>query len=335
MSSAAPITTPSREANTITTHTLLIVIVNYKTPEVTIDCLRSLATEIPTVATTHVVVADNASGDESLARIQAAIDENRWTAWCSLVPLPKNGGFSYGNNRGYEAGPPADYVLLLNSDTIVHPGCLRTCIDTMERESDVGAMTCKLLNADGTVQVCTRRFPTPLRLIVRGLGLPWYLPSLFEWADTEDLHWDRAPTSRDVDWIIGAFILTRGEIVKKLGLLDEAFFFYGEDIEFSHRLSKHGWRRLYDPASATTHLGGSSSDPSRMAQAARSVQFWRGRYLVQRICYGRLAEFIVRAADTLLFGARALWHRFRSGKASDKYQYNHAAYETITSRLDL
>ena len=105
---------------------LLIVIVNYRTASLTIDCLRSLADEIPALGDTRVVVIDNASADDSPARISDAIVSNGWSAWAQLTPAERNGGFAYGNNAAIRpalsAGDPPQYVLLLNSDTIVRPG---------------------------------------------------------------------------------------------------------------------------------------------------------------------------------------------------------------------
>src|SRR5688500_13880044 len=105
---------------------LLVVIVNYRTADLTVDCLRSLAPEVAAVAGgVRVVVTDNLSGDDSVARIQRAIDDNGWGAWATLMPLPANGGFAYGNNAGIRPaleGPEnekPEYVLLLNPDTVV------------------------------------------------------------------------------------------------------------------------------------------------------------------------------------------------------------------------
>ncbi len=311
---------------------LLVVIVNFRTPDLTIQCLRSLVSQVRDVPSTRVIVTDNASGDDSISRIQAAIDAEGWAAWCTLVPLPKNGGFSYGNNRGIEAAPKAKYTLLLNSDTIVHEGCFKACLATMDRSPDIGLLGCKLLNADGSIQNGCRKFPTPWRLISCLIGLPFKVPSLFAQDDMEDPSWDRN-TTHDVEWICGAFLLIKGEAMEKLGPLSEAFFFYGEDIEISHRYMKAGYRRFYEPAGVTVHLGGASSDPTRMAKNARSANHWRGRYLVQRMCYGRLAEWIVRSFDITLHAMRGCYHRFRSGKTSGSFNYHRDVLLTIAKPL--
>ncbi|HEY4186200.1 MAG TPA: glycosyltransferase family 2 protein [Polyangia bacterium] len=279
---------------------ILVVIINYRTPELTIDCLTSLAPEIRAVPGTKVVLIDNASGDDSLPKLTAAIERHGWRDWVELIASPTNTGFAGGNNLGLETlkdHPEVRFVLLLNSDTLVEPGMLRYCLGVMEADRSLGLMSCLLLNADRTVQNTARKFPTPLRLVAQDLALPWVLPRLFAWADTEDPEWDRRGAARDVDWVGGAFMLVRRDVIDRIGGLDDGFFFYGEDAEFCHRIRANGWRVRYDPGAAIVHLGGASSDPARLAARQRNVLQWQARYLLQRRCYGRSAEWLVRGAD--------------------------------------
>ena len=319
MQRAAPVPVPKAAA---AAPPLLIVIVNFRTPDLTIECLRSLAPEVAALQGTRVVVVENGSGDESAARLAAAIAREGWGDWAFLHVEARNGGFAGGNNRGLEAAArlePAQYVLLLNSDTIVHAGCLRRCFGTMEAEPAIGVMSCRLLNADGSVQNVARRFPTPIRQFLQQTGLTWRLPRVFAWADTEDPGWDRRTTRRHVDWLGGAFLFIRGDLLRKIGGLDEKFFFYGEDIEFCSRVHRAGFRCLYDPAASITHLGGSSSDPTRLAAAKRSVHAWRARYLVQRLCHGRPAAAFVRAVDIVSYASRAAALRLLGRGSTEKY----------------
>jgi N-acetylglucosaminyl-diphospho-decaprenol L-rhamnosyltransferase len=138
---------------------------------------------------------------------------------------------------------------------------------------------------------------------------------------------------RDVDWIGGAFVLIRGDYVEKSGAFDESFFFYGEDIELSHRLRRAKLRVHYDPAVTITHLGGASSDPTKINHSAKGVHAARGRYMVQRKCYGRLAEWLVRTVDLVNIWLRSVVYRVRSGKASEGYlRYKGALAILIQSR---
>jgi N-acetylglucosaminyl-diphospho-decaprenol L-rhamnosyltransferase len=296
MSTVAP--APTMLTDVGGTPRLVVIVVNFRTPDLTLDCLRALEPQIADLPGARVLVVENGSGDDSAARLQAALDATPgWAAWVELLVCARNWGFAGGNNRGIERYPAARYYLLLNSDTLVHPGCLRYCWDLLERTPQIGALSCCLLNRDGSVQNVTRRFPTPLRLIARTLGLPWSWPRRFAWADTEDLGWDRRREARDVDWIGGAFLWTRGDLVRRIGPLDEEFFFEGEDIEFCQRVWRAGYRVYYDPAVTITHFGGSSSDPTRMAARLRNVHRWRARYIYLRKCHGALAAALVRGVD--------------------------------------
>jgi N-acetylglucosaminyl-diphospho-decaprenol L-rhamnosyltransferase len=315
------------------TPSLQVIIVNFRTPELTIGCLESLASEVATVPGTRVWVVENGSGDDSAERIGRAIGDRQWGSWATLLPLTRNHGFAGGNNRGLEAAGFADFTLLLNSDTVVHAGCLHRCLEVMKADPGIGAMTCKLLNADGTIQNVTRRFPNPARVAAMSLGLDHYFPRLFGWSNIEDAAWDRAAAARDVDWIGGAFLLIRGEVLQRIGPLDERFFFYGEDIEFCHRVWRAGSRCRYDPSASTTHLGGGSSDPERLSAQARSAHTWRARYLNQRLCYGRLAAAWVRGVDIVGLGARLAWARVSGRSAEQRARDWAASLQLITGRL--
>jgi len=296
---------------------LLVIIINYRTPQITIDCLASLAPQMSDVDGAQAVVVDNASGDDSVSLLRQAIRKNRWDNWAAVKIADKNLGFAGGNNLAMDTlldHQEAQYVLLLNSDTIVHPDVLRHCHEKMEADRSIGVMSCMLLNPDQTVQNVARRLPTPLRMTVNTFGLPWLMPKTFHWADLDDLTWDRRTTHREVEWVGGAFMFIRRRVIDKIGGLDTQFFFYGEDVEFCHRARQHNWKVWYDPSVSIVHLGGASSDPSRLNLAQRDTLTWQARYLIQRRCYGLAAEILLRAADItsstlrflklLMFGGR-------------------------------
>jgi hypothetical protein len=214
------------------------------------------------------------------------------------------------------------YVLLLNSDTVVHPGTLAHCFRVMEAEPDIGLISCQVLNSDGTLQNVTRQFPTPLTQVISAFGLPWLLPRWFGWANVSETSDELLRQKRDCDWIGGAFMFIRREALDHVGGLDESFFFYGEDIEFCHRFHKAGYRVHYDPGAGggITHLGGASSDPTRVTAKARMAYAWQARYMVQRKCYGAWAAWLVRAADITAFGLRKIRLIFRGRQDTDDYR---------------
>lgn len=306
---------------------LVVALVNYRTPAITIQCLASLAPEVASLGEVRVNVIDNASGDDSVEEIQAAIETNGWT-WCRLIESDTNRGYAGGINLGLSAGGPSRYALVLNNDTIIHPGSIAACIEIMEREPRAGAMSCRLLHDEEGVQSVGRRFPSPRRVIAASLGLPWRLPALFGWADPEDPHWDRATTRRWVDWIGGAFMLVRGDVIREVGVMDESFFFYGEDVEWCHRMSRAGWPCLYDPAPAITHLGAMSSSADRCDPRRRRAQSYHARYMIQEKCYGRVAARLLRATDIFMQSLR-VWKMRLTGASTDE------AYSSAREDLDL
>jgi GT2 family glycosyltransferase len=287
---------------------LAIIIINFRTPQVTIDCLQSLASQIDDVPGTQVFLIDNASGDDSVPRLREAIEKAGWQRWITFTASPVNAGFAGGNNQGIKqilaSATDFQFILLLNSDTIAGPNVLQYTVAKMRADAKIGIMSCLLLNRDQSVQNAARRLPTPLRLAARNMSLPWIFPKLFAWANLEDPDWDRRTEIRDVGWISGAFMLIRRELIDQLGGLDENFFFYGEDVEYCHRAWKNRWKVRYDPGAWTIHLGGASSDPTRLAARQRDALTLKARYLLQRRCYGMAAELFARGVDLFVCAFR-------------------------------
>ena len=296
---------------------LLVVVVNYRTPALTLDCLRSLEREIAGLPASQVSLVDNASGDGSAERLRAAAQEAGWTKWLRILEAPENLGFAGGNNFAIRQSPRARYVLLLNSDTVTPGNALRYCVQQMAEAPDLAALSCRLVGPAGETQTQARRFPKPWREILSATGLPWRLPRRFGWCASEDPTWDRGVQARDVDWLGGAFLMLRSEALRKVGLLDESFFFYGEDIELCHRLRKAGYRCRYDPRVSVTHLGGQSSAGS--GRPEEKPAYWQARYRVQKQCYGRLAASLVRSVDRAAWGWRLLKARALKGKRPEQY----------------
>jgi hypothetical protein len=259
--------------------TLLIVIVNYRTAELTQDCLRSLQDEVGTVAGTRVVVTDNASGDDSVAQLEAAVHAHGWGPWATIRPLERNGGFAAGNNAAIrpalaEADPPR-YVLLLNPDTIVRPGAIRALVEFMESRPDVGIAGSRLEEPDGRPQQSAFRFPTVLGELEGGLRFGPASRVLDRWVITP-----RVPEGpRPIDWVAGACMIIRREVIEAAGLMDEGYFMYFEEVDFCHRARRAGWPCWYVPSAHVVHLVGRSSGVSdpRAARKRRPGYWFRAR----------------------------------------------------------
>ncbi|MBL8820398.1 MAG: glycosyltransferase family 2 protein [Planctomyces sp.] len=278
---------------------LSVIIINYRTPGLVVDCLASLAAEKSTVDFS-VVVVENGSQDNSSEILAQHFEAAGWSDWVKLVVSTENLGFSGGNNLGFKHVPFVPYILLLNSDTIVHPGCLRKCVDVLKANPRIGAMSCKLLNSDGSIQNVARRLPHPFRITLSRLGFTRRWPKLFGWANLQDPYWDRETECRPVGWLGGAFLMIPRHVIDTIGLLDEEFFFYGEDVEFCHRVRKAGFLLWYEASVTTTHFGAGSSDESRLPRGEKNERRIRARYLTQRKLYGRWAEMWVWTLDACM-----------------------------------
>src|SRR4051812_1923790 len=135
---------------------LLVVIVNFRTGDLVVDCLRSLAPEISAVSSARVVVVDNASGDGSIDAVTHALWIEGWQDWVSTLPMTHNGGFAAGNNAAIQQAlcceDPPEYILLLNPDTIVRPGAVNRLLEFMDAWPTVGIAGSRLENPDGRPQ---------------------------------------------------------------------------------------------------------------------------------------------------------------------------------------
>ncbi len=257
--------------------TVLVAIVNYRTPNLTIDCLRSLQPEIRAAGAgrVRVEVADNASGDDSIPRIQSAIQENGWSDWATVSPRERNGGFSYGNNAvirpALASAEPPDYLWLLNSDTIVKPGAMKTLVDFLEGRPDVGFAGCRLENREGTVENSAFRFPSILGELENGARLGVLSRLLEQWVVSPPAPKSAAPC----DWASGASLMVRRSALEDIGLFDEGFFLYFEEVDLCLRARKAGWPCWYLPDAHVVHLAGQSSGVTGVEAARRRVPgYW-------------------------------------------------------------
>ncbi len=286
---------------------LLVAIVNYRTPSLTIDCLRSLVGEVralegktlaASLPNTCVVVADNASGDNSVEQIRAAIQTEGWGDWASVMPLELNGGFAFGNNavirRALQSTNPPPYFLLLNPDTIVRPGALQVLIDFMDEHPDVGIAGSRLEDPDGTPQCSAFRFHTVLSELDSGLRLGVVSKLLSKWVVAPPVPKETCQS----DWVAGASMIVRREVFESAGLLDEKYFMYFEEVDFCLRANKSGWPCWYVPTSRVVHLVGQSSGVTDTKRPPKRLpRYWfdsRRRYFLKN--HGWLYAVLADAA---------------------------------------
>jgi len=263
---------------------LLIVIVNYRTPELTVDCLKSVEPELADIPDARVTVTDNLSPDDSLVTLARAIESNGWSKWCTLMPLPKNGGFAYGNNQAIHpslTGPDSpELVLLLNPDTLVLPGALRELMKFMDASPDVGIAGARCENRDGSVRRSAFRFHSIRGEFERGANVGIISKILKNQITAPPLRNDL----HRVDWVSGACMMVRRSVFKKIGLM------YYEETDFCLRAARAGFACWYVPAARIIHLVGQSSGVTGAAKALkRRPKYWfdaRHRYFLRN--YGVL-----------------------------------------------
>ena len=218
---------------------LSVIILNYNTKELLEDCLNSVKkyeNEVPL----EVIVSDNSSTDGSPQMIKEKFP------WVKYTEGP-NEGFSKGNNR---ARPlvEGNIVLFLNPDTVVHKNVFAKTVEYIKTHPDVGALTCKLVLPDGSMDKdVRRRFPTP-KIAFEHMALGMNKNYWYEDIPDTDTH--------EVEAIQGAFILTWKKILDKVGWFDENYFFDGEDIDLCFQINKAGYKLVYFPEVYVTHLKG-------------------------------------------------------------------------------
>lgn len=285
---------------------LLVAIVNYRTGKLTADCLHSLAPEVSGMPRTIVVVADNDSGDDSISTINNVIKENDWSSWACVIELERNGGFAYGNNAiiaiARDQGFLPKYVLLLNPDTVVRPGSLKSLVDFMDINPHAGIAGSRLEDLDGTPQRSAFRFPTFISEFEGTIRLGIISKIFDKWVVAPP-----APTySCKVDWVAGASMIIRYEVIDTIGLMDETFFLYYEEVEYCWRAHRAGWECWYNPESKVVHLVGQSSGvtDNKRPKRRRPAYWFNSRRRFFTKCYGPVYSCF---ADFLWIVGYATW----------------------------
>ena len=272
---------------------LLVVIVNYRTAALVGECLSSIAAQ--GFEDLHTVVVDNASPDFHALRIHTANHERT-----TLLALQTNDGFAAGCNAairhalGSEQRP--EYVLLLNPDTQLEPAALRALVDFMDAHAGAGIAGSQLLDAHGRPECSAHRAPSPLGELEAAAALS-VLSRLVRPHVKSDI-----PVM--ADWVSGASLLVRRAVLEQVGLLDEGYFLYFEEVDFCARTRAAGWSVWLVPASRVMHFEGAATGIRDAAR--RRPRYWfdsRRRYFVK--------HFGVRG----LLAADALWALGRASLA--------------------
>lgn len=272
---------------------LAIIIINYRTPYLIGDCLDSLKGQVDSKLD-EVVIIDNDSGDGSDVKIEQHILERGYREWVSILRSSTNNGFSAGNNNGINS-VDAKFYLLLNSDTLLKPKAIQALLAAMQLYPDAAIIGPRLESPEGKQQESCFRYRKPTDelfyaaktgIIEKILG---YRGSAYP------------PSNEPMrpEWISFACVLIRKEVFRRVGLMDENYFMYFEDMDYCHRVKKAGLTILHYPKACVVHIHGGSSKINNLAiarrrmpdywYASRSHYYrkhygWRG-YLLANLCW--------------------------------------------------
>lgn len=273
---------------------LSIVILNYNTRDHLRACLRSVLAE---AAGAEVLVVDNASTDGSADMVAAEFPA------VGLIRAPRNGGYAYGNNLALRQ-VHGDAILLLNPDTTVDPGSVAGLVDALDRHPEAGVVGPKLLRPDGSIHLaCRRSFPTPAVAFYRLAGLSRLFPRSRRFG-RYNLTYADPDQPMEVDAVCGACLLIRRAVVQRIGLLDERFFLYGEDLDWCLRARQAGWKVRYEPGVVVRHQHGAAS---RKRALRTTFHFFRAMDLFYRKHYlRRYHPLVTGMVRTGIYGALAL-----------------------------
>ncbi len=270
---------------------LSIIILSYNTKDLLEKCLASLD-KLRNELSFQVIVIDNASYDSSAEMVAKKFP------WVALIRNEKNLGFAAGNNKA-ENYCKSEFVLFLNSDTLVPRGTLSESVNYISKHKEIGALTCKILLPDGKLDQDSRRaFITPwigfthlvLKLDKIFPESKFLAPYWYGYVSHDETH--------EVDVLQGAFFLTRKKILDEVGWFDEDYFLDGEDVDLCWRIKEKGWKILYYPKVTITHFKGAS----------------KGKVESQRkneISLSNRLKFRMTGVDSMeIFYRKRLWKRY-------------------------
>lgn len=265
---------------------IAISIINFRTRELTLQCIGSALASIEGIDG-QVIVVDNASNDGSAEAIAAWIDAQPAGTPVKLIRSETNTGFSGGHNQGIQACN-AEFYLLLNSDALLRPGFCATILKTAAAQPDYGLFAPRIEHDDGKVQASCFRFPGPASELIRSANTGYVTRALKKY----EVSLGEAPEPKRIEWASFACILLRGKMLEQIGPMDEGYFLYFEDAEYCLRARRAGWRVFYVPQAVAVHFrGGSGPVKALISKQKRLPAYYyssRSRFLYQAHGWGGL-----------------------------------------------
>ena len=271
---------------------ITVIVVNYKTRKITTRCLQELYADLGT-KNAEIIVVDNASDDGSVEAIRGHFPA------AVVIANEVNVGFGAANNQALELAR-GRYLLFLNSDAFVHPGCVQMLAEYLENHDNVGLVGPKLENEDGSLQRSCWRFPSALRSWADAL---WISGLFADHPVIGDYRFWKHDEAREVDFVIGACMLARREVYEAIGGFDLRFFMYQEEADWQKRMRAHGWSVHLVPEAGATHLGGASGK-DEIPKVNRHFLESLDRYILKH--HGSLGFLSMRMAQSVGSFLRAI-----------------------------
>jgi GT2 family glycosyltransferase len=279
---------------------LSVVIVSFNTVSILRDCLVALRKASDGLFVETIVV-DNNSSDGSPEMVASEFPE------VCLIENKENRGFAAANNQAISRAE-GRYIVLLNSDAMLHPNALRIALWKMESNPEVGIAGAQLVGQDGSWQPSARSFPSPLNDFLTLTGLSARFPKSRFFGRVDRTYADPREESQ-VDWVPGAFSIVRYEALEQVGAFDEDFFLYYEEVDLCRRFKAAGYKVYYWPEIVVVHLGGESSRTVKhltLSSAGSQLMLWRMR---SALLYYRKNHGYLHAWSAMKI--ESFWHRLR------------------------
>lgn len=277
-----------------------IVIVGWNASNLLQGCLSSVFEQTKGIAF-EVVYVDNASEDRNVEMVAAEFPAVR------IIRNETNAGFTRGSNQGIKASD-GRYVLLLNSDTIIQDNAIARMVEFADAHPEAGVVGCKVFHPDGSLQRTCFMYPSILNMFLAAS----YLYKLFprsRFFGREVMTWWDFDEVRQVQAVCGCCSLIRREAINQVGLMDETYFFYGDESDWCYRFEKGGWKNLFTPSARIIHYGGATTNrmPDRfklqlfgsylifMRAHTSTVRFTFARLLVASFFFARVPYWLLKA----------------------------------------
>ena len=279
---------------------LSIIMVNFNTRDLLVRCLSSVASARTARDLWELIVVDNASTDGSAEKLSALSSQ---LSALRVIRNTQNLGFAKANNQGIRQAK-GKYILLLNSDTEVGKGTIQAMLAFMGAHPEAGAATCKLLLPDGSLDpACHRGFPTPWAALTYFIGLE-RLYGRNRLLGRYHMGYKDMSQAHEVDAISGAFFLTTRTAIERVGMLDEDYFMYGEDLDWAYRMKQAGLSIWFNPSASVLHRkkqsGREHSDPT--IRRATDQHFYETMQLFYQKHYAKRYGWVV--TQLIVFGIR-------------------------------